>query len=141
MSKRIKVIRVRLANRGISVGVFRRHRGHGIAWGPRRSGRWGFWVCASSRRLLSLAFLGSSRWPLHEFTTGERIFLGFLVRDVGGRTTPRMTPTSLWRVGGNSRVVWGMGRGSATSKVHSRGVFEENLKFFDIRLIRSDLLE
>ena len=31
---------------------------------------------------------------------------------------------------GNSRVVWGMGRGSATSKVHSRGVFEENLKFF-----------
>ena len=49
-----------------------------------------------------------------------------LARDVGGRATP----ASLWRAGGNSRVVWGVGRGSATSKVHSRGVFEENLKFF-----------
>ena len=49
-----------------------------------------------------------------------------LARDVGGGTTP----TSLWRAGGNSRMVWGMGRGSAASKVHSRGVFEENLKFF-----------
>lgn len=138
MSKRIKVIRVRLANRGISVGVFRRHRGHGIARGPRRSGRWGFWVCASSRRLLSLAFLGSSCWPLREFATGERIFSGFLVRDVGERTMP----TSLRRVvGDNLRVVWEVGRGFATSKVHSRGVFEENFNFFDIRLILSDLLE
>lgn len=86
----------------------------------------------------SLAFLGSSCWPLREFTTGERIFSGFLVRDVGERTMP----TSLRRVvGENLRVVWEVGRGFATSKVHSRGVFEENLKFFDIRLIRSDLLE
>lgn len=51
-------------------------------------------------------------------------------------------PTSLRRVvGDNLRVVWEVGRGFATSKVHSRGVFEENLKFFDIRLILSDLLE
>ena len=129
MSKRIKVILVCLANRNIGGGLLVASRARDCV-GAETIGTVGILGLRELSPAPFSSFPGFlSLVPPRVRDRGAHLLWG-LARDVGGRTIPRMTPTSLWRAGGNSRVVWGMGRGPATSKVHSRGVFEENLKFF-----------